>query len=135
MNKFNHIVIEAYCRSEIKRDCPVPNYCDHEGVPTYMCLFRQCPLFDFTSYEYALLYSGKDSDAETDIALGDDADLELWEEICRRKIDEAWEEYIKVHPEEADPWADNLNLSQNDMDDDTPLAAEPNTNDALHKRG
>ena len=40
--------------------------------------------------------------SKEEILLDKEADLQLWETICRKKIKEAWEEYVQVHPEAAE---------------------------------
>ena len=102
MNRMNFILLEAYCvkRFAEHRSKALPDFCSEDGVPGYSCLLHKCPYFDFTSAENAFAYIGEDSSSKEEILLPSAADLALWEKICRKKINEAWEEYIQAHPEE-----------------------------------
>ena len=93
----NWLFIEVYCRR--KEDGACPSFCEKTGKPSYACLSNQCPYLDFTSCENALAYIGKDSCAKEPILLGDGEDLALWERICQKKLNEAWEEYLANHPD------------------------------------
>lgn len=100
---FDYILLEAYCsfdgeKTDEEKLCP-PS-CNRQRIPEFSCIANECPYFSYTTAEYALAYFGKESSSKHEILLGEESDVELWESICRRKIDEAWEEYIKIHPEE-----------------------------------
>lgn len=99
---FDHILLEAYCDFDWEKNDPAlrPACCNKKEIPEFSCLANKCPYFYFTTAEYAFTYIGKDSSSKKEILLGEESDIELWESICRRKIDEAWEEYTKIHPEE-----------------------------------
>ena len=104
MNFMNFILLETYCKKHFQenesKDSPV--FCDRNYIPEYKCIANNCPYLDFTSAENAFTYIGKDSSSKEEILLSNDADLHLWETICRKKINEAWEEYIKIHPEASE---------------------------------
>ncbi len=61
---------------------------------------NKCPYLAFTTAEYAFAYIGRESTSKYEIMLGEEGDTDLWEDICRKKIDEAWEEYMRIYPEE-----------------------------------
>ena len=104
MNFMNFILLETYCKKHFQenksKDTPV--FCDQNQIPCYKCIANNCPYLDFTSAENAFTYIGKDSSSKEEILLDGDADLQLWEKICRKKINEAWEEYISIHPEASE---------------------------------
>ena len=103
MNRMNFVFLEAYCKKHFAENAskPLPDFCPGNCVPEYRCFLHQCPYLDFTSAENAFAYIGEDSSSKEEILLSSGADLALWEKICRRKINEAWEEYIRIHPEDA----------------------------------
>ena len=104
MNFMNYILLETYCKKHFSenesKDSPV--FCDRNYIPAYKCIENNCPYLDFTSAENAFTYIGKDSSSKEEILLSNDDDLQLWETICRKKLNEAWEEYIKIHPEASE---------------------------------
>ena len=105
MNRMNFVFLETYCLKNFSENQSkaLPDFCSGECVPGYSCLIHQCPYLDFTSAENAFAYIGKDSSSKEEILLSSDADLSLWERICRRKINEAWEEYVRAYPESDEP--------------------------------
>lgn len=101
MNWMNFVLLETYCQKRFAENesKPLPDFCKGDHVPGYSCLVKNCPYLDFSSAENAFAYIGEDSSSKEEILLGQDADLRLWEKICRKKINEAWEEYIRICPE------------------------------------
>ena len=104
MNFMNYILLEAYCTKHFSgnESKAPPVFCDQNDIPTYKCIANNCPYLDFASAENAFTYIGKDSSSKEEILLDSDADLQLWEKICRKKINEAWEEYISIHLEASE---------------------------------
>jgi len=104
MNFMNFVFLETYCKKHFSENesKELPHFCAGNCIPGYTCIQNNCPYLDFTSAENAFAYIGKDSSSKEEILLGEDADLQLWETICRKKINEAWEEYIKIHPEASE---------------------------------
>ncbi len=104
MIPMNYIFLEGYCLKKFEHHEKelLPTFCEEKYIPGYSCLLNGCPYFDFTSAENAFAYIGKDSSSKEEILLGNDSDLALWEEICRKKIGEAWREYLQAHPEESE---------------------------------
>ena len=102
MNFMNFVLLETYCTknfTENKAKEP-PVFCAGDYIPGYKCIANNCPYLDFTSAENAFAYIGEDSASKEEILLDRKSDLQLWETICRRKIQEAWKEYTQIHPEE-----------------------------------
>ena len=104
MNSMNFILLETYCKKHFSENesKELPHFCAGNCIPGYTCIQNNCPYLDFTSAENAFAYIGKDSSSKEEILLGEDADLQLWETICRKKNNEAWDEYIKIHPEASE---------------------------------
>lgn len=104
MNFMNFVLLETYCKKHFaeNKSKELPVFCAGNYIPGYKCILNHCPYLDFTSAENAFAYIGEDSSSKEEILLGDHADLQLWETICRRKLNEAWEEYIKIHPEASE---------------------------------
>lgn len=104
MNSMNFVLLETYCLKHFaeNKSKEFPDFCSGDCIPGYSCMIHNCPYLDFTSAENAFTYIGKDSSSKQEILLSSDDDLTLWERICRKKIDEAWEEYTKIHPEASE---------------------------------
>ena len=104
MHYMNWVLLETYCLKRFaENDAKAkPDFCNRDGIPGYFCLANGCPYLDFTSAENAFAYIGTDASSKEEILLDKEADLQLWETICRKKIKEAWEEYVQAHPEAAE---------------------------------
>jgi len=106
-------MIEVYCGyyddPKEDKDLPVPDFCvEGPGRPKFYCL--ECEHFSYTDYPFAIAYVGKDGEVMggEDYCIGfggpmepeDDNIREVlisqWEEICKKKIKEAWDEYMEV---------------------------------------
>lgn len=106
--KFKHLLLEVYCENSTAQP---PSCCkDGMGNPGYHCLVENCPNVSYTYAPHELAYAGEFGvvpDSEAWIGFGGDmfpsdndyikeAFLkELWERICKQKIQEAYEEYMK----------------------------------------
>ncbi|UHA73723.1 hypothetical protein [Paenibacillus sp. 481] len=106
--KMRHVLLEVYCENNTTE----PPLCCNEGLgkPGYHCLAGNCPNVSYTQAPFELAYAGEygvvpDPDARVGFG-GDmfpiDKDeekevkfKELWERICRQKIQEAHDEYMK----------------------------------------
>lgn len=103
---FTHVLLEVYCS---KLDPKLNETCNKEGAPGYSCLAEGCPNVSYTYADHEIAYTGKlghTSDTQSFIGFGgemlpDDADEQeeirlkkVWEEICKKKIAEAYEEYM-----------------------------------------
>ena len=104
MNLMNFVFLETYCLKRFAENDAkeFPDFCTRDCIPGYPCIRNNCPYLDFTSAENAFAYVGKDSSSMEEILLSEEDDLQLWETICRKKIKEAWAEYIRIHPEVSD---------------------------------
>lgn len=106
--RMKHVLLEVYCENNTS-DSPscCTNGIDHPG---YHCLSENCPNVSFTYAPHELAYSGEFGvvpDSKAWIGFGgemlpDDADEQqevklkaLWESICRRKMEEAYIEYME----------------------------------------
>jgi len=97
---FNHILLEVYCTKNydenIGKDTP-EFCCSNELTPRYDCLFNKCLFVSFTSHENALCYVNEKSEAEKIIVLSEEDNLQLWKEISIKKINEAYDCYMKAN--------------------------------------
>lgn len=94
----NHLLLEVYCTKDYDENVgkDKPSYCCSDNfLPTYNCLFNKCPFVTFTSHENALCYINENSEAEKIIALDEEDNLNLWKEISLKKIDEAYDCFMK----------------------------------------
>lgn len=107
--KLKHVLLEVFCESNTSK---APICCkDGIGNPGYHCIAENCPNVSYTYAPHELAYSGEfgvvpDSDAwigfggdmlPTNIDEKEEIRLkELWESICREKIQDAYKEYMKV---------------------------------------
>lgn len=103
---FRHVMLEVYCSKFDQQDKECMNT---QGDPGYQCLSENCPNVSYTYADHELAYVGElgeTSDSQAFIGFGgdmvpDNANEEeekelkrIWEEICREKIQEAYEEYM-----------------------------------------
>ncbi|MEJ8303112.1 hypothetical protein [Saccharibacillus sacchari] len=106
--KLRHVLLEVYCENNTF-DVPL---CCANGIdsPGYHCLSENCPNVSYTYAPYELAYTGEFGvvpDSESWVGFGGDmfpddnnetkeAELKkIWEAICKRKIKEAYEEYME----------------------------------------
>lgn len=111
---FVHLLLEVYCGYDQRneKDKSLPQFCK-KGLnkPGYHCFDNECPFVSYTYCPYEIAYAGKYGEIEDDesqIGFGgemepDDNDeskrqilLNLWERICKKKIKEAYEEFMRV---------------------------------------
>ncbi|MDD1504427.1 hypothetical protein PVA17_16925 [Lysinibacillus sp. CNPSo 3705] len=109
-----HIILELYCSKSTAIDKEieeVPSYCKNGfGEPGYHCFENGCKHIGFTYAPHEIAYSaefGEVPDLGAWIGFGGemapfDADeskiselKKIWEDVCRKKIDEAYDEYFK----------------------------------------
>lgn len=102
----NHVLLEVFClkNTDANVDAPRPDFCQNKGeYVSYHCLFNKCPYASFTSCENTLCYIGPDSSMEEGILFGGDMEegnadvgVDQWREIAIAKINEAYEEFMKL---------------------------------------
>ncbi|WP_010503352.1 hypothetical protein [Paenibacillus elgii] len=110
-----HLLLELYCsQSRIEEDDEIgeaPSYCKNGfGEPGYHCFENNCKHLGFTYAPHEIAYSsefGEVPDSDAWIGFGgemiphdaDEAQIsnykKMWEDVCRKKIDEAYDEYFK----------------------------------------
>ncbi|GKS09306.1 hypothetical protein YDYSY3_03060 [Paenibacillus chitinolyticus] len=109
-----HLVLELYCSQTWSdaKGTAAPSFCKNGiGEPGYHCLDNRCTYIASTYAPHEIAYAGEYGevlDMDTWIGFGGemipaDADeariselKKTWEEVCRRKIQEAYEEYLKL---------------------------------------
>ena len=96
-----HIMIEGFC----EYDKPPKKYAcsENKGKMGFYCL--ECSKFSWTDAPYELAYTNKDGvveEIDDMIALSDEYShkSDIWRDICRKKIKEAWEEFNEITGEE-----------------------------------
>ncbi|MCQ4087544.1 hypothetical protein [Saccharibacillus sp. JS10] len=106
---FRHVMLEVYC-SKFDQEGKTDKECTNkQGDPGYQCLSENCPNVSYTYANHEIAYVGElgeTSDSRSFIGFGgdmvpDDANENeekelkgIWEEICRQKIQEAYDEYM-----------------------------------------
>lgn len=97
---FNHVMLEVHCSREWD-DSDASEIAKCDGVPQYKCLENKCPYVVFTSYENCLCYVNENSVCEKSIAFDGEEFIQkkelllLWKNISSKKIDEAYDEFMK----------------------------------------
>lgn len=111
---FNHILLEVYCTKDEESNIAEAsvNCCSENCLPGYRCLANNCPYICFTTHENAICYINETSEASDIIALGGDMipqnineelATQLWKQISRSKIQQAYEEYMSQIKEHIAP--------------------------------
>ncbi|MEQ7053037.1 hypothetical protein ABN764_20565 [Paenibacillaceae sp. P-4] len=109
-----HILLELYCSQSFIEDEEIgekPIYCKNGfGETGYHCFENNCKHLGFTYAPHEIAYSselGEVPDSDAWIGFGGEmvpydadevkiADLKkIWEDVCREKIHEAYDEYFK----------------------------------------
>lgn len=109
-----HLLLEIYCSQNSIENEGIgekPPYCKHGfGEPGYRCFENNCKHIGFTYAPYEVAFSaefGEVPDSDAWIGFGgemvpydaDEAKIselkKIWEDICRKKIHEAYDEYFK----------------------------------------
>jgi len=107
---FVHLMLEVYCGFDYREQdsAPEPKFCQ-KGInnPGYHCFQNQCPFVSYTECPNEFAYVGEMSivkDNESSIGFGGEMEpdndketkkfLSLWENICKSKIAEAYDEYM-----------------------------------------
>ncbi|GLX67536.1 hypothetical protein [Paenibacillus glycanilyticus] len=108
---YNHVLLEVYCSYGTNDEANeiVPEFCPSVTEPGYHCLENNCKHCGHTYADYEIAYADKQGlvpDADFWIGFGgnmqpevyDEEKIknlkELWKEICKQKISEAYEEYM-----------------------------------------
>lgn len=109
---YSQVFLEVYCGYKNKIDCSIPNFCK-KGVsnPGFHCFENECSFISYAECPNEFAYIGEYSevkDSESSIGFGGEMEpnnfnenerkklLSLWEQICKRKIKEAYGEYMKI---------------------------------------
>ena len=110
---YTHIILEVFCIYGIHEEFEYkepPQYCKY-GVPNpgYHCLENSCKYHAFTYAPNEIAFAGEEGvvpDFDAWVGFGGDMESghlsdekieelkKLWEEICRKKIREAYKEYM-----------------------------------------
>jgi hypothetical protein len=109
---YRHLLLEVYCCYDFseERTSEIPKYCRY-GInnPGYHCFSNDCPFKGFAECPNELAFVGEFGevkDEESFVGFGGEMDsdddkekellLNLWSKISKKKIDEAYEEYMKL---------------------------------------
>ena len=110
---FSHVLLEVYCGfgfDESNELSQIPKFCK-KGInnPGYHCLEHKCPFVSYTKCPNEIAYVGEDSeviDSSSWIGFGGEMEpdnyferekwVKKWEDVCKKKIDEAYDEYISL---------------------------------------
>ncbi len=109
---YKHVLLEVYCSLDYSKnnDFETPSFCKH-GVnnPGYHCFDNECKYKSYTKCPNEFAYVdefGEVVNEDCYIGFGGEMDsvddnditrskmIELWENICKKKINEAYEEYM-----------------------------------------
>ncbi|ACD24110.1 hypothetical protein FDE76_07190 [Clostridium botulinum] len=100
--KMKHVLLEMYC--SLKSDNEKPTYCEGVG---HICIHNKCEYMGCTYCPNEIAYANEHGVVEDEldfVGFGGDMNgnddnktkelIEKWNKICRKKIDEAYEEYM-----------------------------------------
>lgn len=111
---YTHLLLEVHCMYGINEESElekVPDFCK-VGVdnPGYHCIKNMCRFAVYTDAPFEIAYAGEFGqvpDYDAWVGFGGDMEpenigkektselLKLWEEICRKKVGEAYKEYME----------------------------------------
>jgi hypothetical protein len=112
---FVHVLLELYCSykwDEKDSRSQIPEFCT-KGIrnPGYHCFENNCKFKAFTYADNEICYAGSIGEVDgKDGCIGFGGDMEpqdyckektkelktLWESICKKKVQEAYEEFMKL---------------------------------------
>lgn len=110
----SHLLLELFCsygwNDSQEQNQRVPLYCKYgTRKPGYHCMYNNCPFVAYTHTEDAIACTedcGEVRGNDGWIGFGGDMEpdhltdtqrlecLKVWKEICRKKVNEAYEEYM-----------------------------------------
>lgn len=103
--KMKHILLECFCDCEDKNE-KLPCY-ERNGQLGIYCFQCGCKYLSYTKCPNEIAYANEEGVVENEldsVGFGGDMDgnddnetkvlIDKWHEICRKKIDEAYEEYM-----------------------------------------
>lgn len=110
-----HLLLEVICDCEMEKKL-IPDYCKLEpGLPTEQCFSNNCKYLSYTYTEDELVYVNEHGIVESkDFMIGFGAEMEadneetnkklknIWKNICKEKIQEAYSEYMIIKNEISD---------------------------------
>jgi hypothetical protein len=128
----SHVILELICACGDETTIDAPDYCKQLKKPSYSCLFNDCSYITFVEAPYELAFSKEFGDVDVYdefswVGFGGDMEpdhireqekselLKLWEKICKKKIKEAYDEYMDITKFERfvpDPF-DKISVDQN----------------------
>ncbi len=105
--RMKHVLLELYCDCDIKNEKEKPKYCCDFGDT---CFEHNCQYLSYTYCPNEIAFAGASGVVESfDDCIGFGGDMEPepydeneveillneWKSICKKKIDEAYDEYIE----------------------------------------
>ncbi|WP_434750295.1 hypothetical protein [Paenibacillus amylolyticus] len=110
---FVHLLLEVYCLYGMEDGIEygdIPSFCKcGAGQPGYHCMENDCPFVAHTDAPFEIAYAGESGEVpDIDSWMGFGGDMEpeayseseivelkeMWKEICKEKIQEAYMEYM-----------------------------------------
>ena len=98
--KMTHFIVEGFCNGDKSQDITLCKDSLKFGIYCF-----QCPNFNFASCPNEIAISNEEGIVEDWIGFGGDMEpaetekrdeyIVLWSKICKEKIDEAYDEFIK----------------------------------------
>jgi hypothetical protein len=109
---FVHLLLEVYCSFENRNDksSNLPSFCG-KGANNcgYHCFENACPFVSYTNCSNEIAYVGEEGEVKDNdswVGFGGEMEpidydekkrlelLNVWERICKKKIDEAYEDFM-----------------------------------------
>lgn len=103
---FNQLLLDVFCFKQLQanKNKPVPVFCQSSDdfVPTYNCIFNDCPYVGYKTTRNALTYTNTDGEVEKILSLSQERDTdgfvepeieEKWKEISLKALQQARDEF------------------------------------------
>lgn len=112
---FAHLIVELHCLygiGEQKQVNPVPSFCKNGvGKPGYHCLAENCEFSGHAPAPLEIAYSNELGEVDPDAWIGFGGNMdpdpyndmmvselkESWKNLCEKKVNEAYEDYMRQH--------------------------------------